>query len=217
VSPRRAAVLRTDAAEPDTTLRDHLVVATGQLLEQRPLGDITTRAIAEHAGVSDGVLYNHFADKTELLMAALLRRYERLVGQLEAASPTAGQGTVLANVQRFGRALADLEADALLHGAALLAQPTLLRAFWTEIHRSPLGLDRLRRPLVEYLTAEQGLGRVSAELDIGAAVTVVFGACAMSALSRRLNPTADRATLAAELDAMLSTVVTGLGTGTTLR
>ena len=121
MSPRRAAILKANRSDPTATLHEHLIAATEQLLEQRSVGELTTRAIAQHAGVSDGVLYNHFDDKTELLMAAMLRRYGRLVDRLEAATPTAGEKTVAENVQAYGRALGEVEGDAMLHGAALLA------------------------------------------------------------------------------------------------
>ena len=209
MSPRRAAVLSNRTPDQGGTLREHLVAATETLLEHHSMGELTTRAIAHHAGVSDGVLYNHFADKADLLMAAMLRRYGRLVEQLDAATPKAGEGTVVANVQSYGLALSEFESDAMLHGAALLAHPTLLQRFWTEIHRSPFGIDRLRRPLADYLTAEQRLGRVAAELDIEAAVTVVFGVCAMTALTRRLDPTADRTDVARHLRAALAAAVIG--------
>lgn len=178
-------------------------------MEHRTLGELTTRAIAHHAGVSDGVLYNHFTDKHALVTAALLRRYGRLVEQLEAAVPTAGQGSLVGNVQSFGRALSKIESDVLLHGAALLGHPPLLHRFWAEIHRTPFGLDRLRRPFIDYLGAEQRLGRVTAGVDLEAATTVVFGACAMAALSARLNPAADRRALARHLDGALAIAVTG--------
>jgi AcrR family transcriptional regulator len=210
MSPRRAAVMRSHGQDPTATLREHLVTATEHLLEHRSMGDLTTRAIAHHAGVSDGVLYNHFADKADLVMAAMLRRYGRLVERLEAATPTAGEGTLISNVQDYGRALSEVESDALLHGAALLSHPPLLQRFWTEIHRSPFGIDRLRRPLADYLAAEQRLGRVTTEVDLEAAVTVVFGVCAMVALTRRLNPTADPAGVARHLDAALEAAVLGI-------
>jgi len=210
MSPRRAAVLRVPGHDHDLTLREHLVASTEQLLEGGSMGDLTTRAIARHAGVSDGVLYNHFADKSELVLAALLRRYGRLVERLEAAAPVAGQGTVVANVQSYGRALSDVESDVLLHGAALLSHPELLHRFWSEIHRSPFGIDRLRRPLAGYLSEERRLGRAADGLDVDAAVTVVFGVCAMVALTRRLNPTADRDGIARHLDAALATAVAGI-------
>lgn len=209
MSPRRAAVLRNQTPDQGGTLREHLVASTEALLEHHSMGELTTRAIAHHAGVSDGVLYNHFDDKADLLMAAMLRRYGRLVERLEAATPRAGKGDIVANLQSFGLALSEVESDALLQGAALLAHPTLLHRFWAEIHRSPFGIDRLRRPLEDYLTAEQRLGRVAAELDIEAAVTVVFGVCAMTALTRRLDPTADRTDVVRHLDAAIAAAVMG--------
>jgi len=210
MSPRRAAALRTHSADHLATLREHLLASTEQLLGRRSLGELTTRAIAHHAGVSDGVLYNHFADKHDLLMAALLRRYGRLIEQIEAAVPTAGEGSILGNIRAYGRALSEVESDALLHGAALLGHPPLLHRFWAEIHQTPFGIDRLRRPFADYLAAEQKLGRVAPRVDIEAAVTVVFGVCAMAALSMRLNPTADPEAFARHRDTALATAVSGL-------
>jgi len=203
--------MREAPAGDATTLRDHLVASTDQLLDSRGAGSLTTREIARHAGVSDGVLYNHFADKADLVLAAMVRRYGRLVERLEAAAPRAGEGTVLGNVQSYGRALSRVEAEVLLHGAALLADPPLLQRFWTDIHRSPFGIDRLRRPLRDYLRAEQEHGRVSPAVDVDAAVTVVFGASAMVALTRRLNPSVDHAQLDRHLDASLAAAVGGFG------
>jgi AcrR family transcriptional regulator len=55
-------------------LREHLLAAAERLLaESRPQA-LTTRAIARAAGVSDGVLYNYFADRDELVLEALVRR-----------------------------------------------------------------------------------------------------------------------------------------------
>jgi AcrR family transcriptional regulator len=201
--------MRQSPAGDAVTLRDHLVAATDQLLDHRGAGSLTTREIARHAGVSDGVLYNHFADKAELVLAAMVRRYGRLVVRLEEATPRAGEGTVLGNVQAYGLALSRVETEVMLHGAALLSDPPLLQGFWVEIHRSPFGIDRLRRPLRDYLRDEQGLGRVAAVIDLDGAVTVVFGACAMVALTRRLNPTADTFALDRHLDAALAAAVGG--------
>jgi AcrR family transcriptional regulator len=210
MSPRRAAVLHTHRAGGADTLREHLVAATEQLLEHGSVGQLTTRAIARHAGVSDGVLYNHFADKTGLVMAALVRRYGRLLERIEAAVPDPGNGTVLGNVQAYGKDLSELESDVLLHGAGLLAHPPMLHRFWAEIHRPPFGIERLRQPLADYFRAEQEGGRLADAVDVEAAVTVVFGVCAMVALSSRLNPDADRAGLDRHRDAALAVVVTGL-------
>jgi AcrR family transcriptional regulator len=215
MAPKRAAALRdaalgshADAAHP--SLREHLVAMTGELLGDVSLGALTTRQIARHAGVSDGVLYNHFADKSELVIASLVDRYARLLDAFEAQAPTVGESTVEANLQAFARALSGLEADVLLLGAGLLADPALLAGFWTEIHRSPFGPERLMKPLRAYLEGERAAGRVSPSLDVNATTTLVFGASAMVALTRRLNPQANGSRLDAQLDAAITTLVRGL-------
>jgi AcrR family transcriptional regulator len=208
MAPRRAAALREQSASE--TLGQHLVATTDLLLDEAPLGQITTRRIAQRAGVSDGVLYNHFPDKSSLVLAALLRRYGRLVDRFERVVPSAGGDTVVANLQLFARALCDLEADALLLGAGLLADPPLLERFWVEIHRDPFGIGRLRRPLLDYLATEQGSGGIGRAVDLDAVTTLVFGASAMAALTLRVNRHADRSAVGRNLDQAIATIVTGI-------
>jgi AcrR family transcriptional regulator len=208
MAPRRAAAIRDQA---DTaTLGDHLVAATDSLLDEVAIGELTTRQIARRAGVSDGVLYNHFLDKASLVLAVLVRRYGRLVERFERAAPRPEGGTVTANLQAFAAALSDLEADALLLGAGLLADPRLLERFWVEIHRHPYGIGHLRAPLNDYLAAEQGRGRIGPSVDLEAVTTLVFGASAMAALTLRVNRHVDRDEVDRQLRAAVATIVTGI-------
>jgi AcrR family transcriptional regulator len=212
MAPRRAAAIRDQ--EDGATLSDHLVAATDELLDDASLGALTTRQIARHAGVSDGVLYNHFPDKRALVLAALVRRYGRLVERFERSVPVAeGEGTVAAGLQAFARALCDLEADALLLGAGLLSDPALLERFWVEIHRQPYGIGRLRQPLLDYLAAQRRRGRMGSGVDADAVTTLVFGASAMAALTLRVNRHADRAAVARQLETAVATIVTGIEPG----
>ena len=211
MAPRRAAALRHQSAS--RTLGEHLVATTDAMLDEAPLAQLTTRGIAHRAGVSDGVLYNHFPDKSTLVLAALTRRYGRLVERFERVVPSAGGESVVTNLQVFARALCDLEADALLLGAGLLADPSLLERFWIEIHRSPFGIGRLRQPLLDYLAAEQGRGRIGRDVDFEATTTLVFGASAMAALTRRVNRHPDRAAVERHLDATVETIVKGIAPG----
>jgi len=209
MAPRRAAAMR-HLGDHGATLSDHLLATTDHLLDDTSLGALTTRQIARAAGVSDGVIYNHFPDKQALILRALLRRYARLVDRFELAAPVAGEGSVTRQLQAFAHALSDLEADALLLGAGLLADPALLEAFWSEIHRVPFGIGRLRQPLIDYLIAERDLGRLDPSIDVEAVTTLVFGASGIVALTRRVNAHADRAALDAQLDAAIVTIVVGI-------
>ncbi len=208
MAPRRAAAIRD---QPGTaTLGDHLVAAADSLLDDGAIGQLTTRQIARRAGVSDGVLYNHFPDKASLVLAALVRRYGRLVERFERAAPMPEGGTPTSNLQAFAVALCDLEADALLLGAGLLADPSLLERFWVEIHRQPFGIGRLRQPLTDYLAAEQAGGGIGPSVDIEAVTTLVFGASAMAALTIRVNRHADRGKVDRQLNAAVATIVSGI-------
>lgn len=211
MSPRRAAILRAADGTASTDLHEHLVAMTEGLLDEAGIGDLTTRRIAHHAGVSDGVLYNHFDDKDELVLAALLRRYERLLGQYEANAPTAGQGSVADVLQRHAALLADLHADALHLAAGLLADAGLLGHFWAAIHHAPLGLDRLQAPLRRSLAAEIDGGRLRPDLDVEATIRLVFGVAAIAGLTRRVNPGLARQRVDDDLAASIDTLLPGLG------
>ena len=194
-------------------LRDHLVAATDELLDSATPAGLTTRHIAKHAAVSDGVLYNHFGDKQDLLVAALVRRYSRLVEGFERRLEDASMGeetTWQTWIRGCTRALRDLNADALHLAAGLLADPALLQRVWVEIHRVPLGLDRLRGPLLERLRAAQAAGEIGAHADVDAAVTTLFGLAVMGAVTIRVNAHVDRALADRDLDAGVSIVLAGL-------
>jgi AcrR family transcriptional regulator len=57
--------------------REAIVEATAQILERRGSEGLNTNAVAERAGVSIGTLYQYFADKQALLVAAARRELAR--------------------------------------------------------------------------------------------------------------------------------------------
>ncbi|MFG1675885.1 TetR family transcriptional regulator [Micromonospora sp. NPDC049282] len=66
MAPRRAAALRGG----EQSLREHLIAAAARLLDRRGPAGLTVRDVAREAGVADGVVYNHFADKGPARRAA---------------------------------------------------------------------------------------------------------------------------------------------------
>src|SRR5450759_2729180 len=103
MSPRRAKAVGSGRVgdDPAAALRELLIDATEGLISRGPISAITTRDIARAAGVSDGVLYNYFEDKPDLILAALVRRYQLLARRFFDASPQAGSGTVEDNLVDF--------------------------------------------------------------------------------------------------------------------
>ena len=80
------------AATADRIRTALLDAAEGLLAQHRP-GAVTSRDLARHAGVSAGVLYNHFADKHDLLLTALVRRFGLLLDAYLAIPMEAGPGS----------------------------------------------------------------------------------------------------------------------------
>jgi AcrR family transcriptional regulator len=160
--------------DPAAALRELLIDTAEKLLAERQVSTITTRDIARTAGLSDGVLYNYFTDKNELLVAALVRRYAAALEQFDGDLPAAGTATVEQNLITYARAALDLVAKTLPVAAGLMSEPALLHRFIEAIHTQPFGPHRLRQPIADYLTEEQRLGRLG-DFDVDPVLSLLIG------------------------------------------
>jgi AcrR family transcriptional regulator len=189
MSPRRAkAVAGRVGDDPAAALRDHLVDAAATLIARAPLATITTREIARTAGVSDGVLYNYFQDKNDLLVEALVRRLRHSIEAAIARIPEPGTGTVEDNLASIAMTLFQLEGEAIPMIAGLSSDPALLHRMFAELHEDPLGPEWFRVPLVAYVDGERRLGRIRADADPDALTLVLMGSTAVLALTGQVVP-----------------------------
>ncbi|GAA1578082.1 TetR/AcrR family transcriptional regulator [Actinomadura kijaniata] len=199
MSPRRAAALGDDGR----SLRDHLITTAARLIAERGTAGLTVRAIAREAGVSDGVLYNHFEDKEELLALAL-HAHAHAVAAALGDPPAPGAGTVAASLRAhlaLGLALHEGILPAL---AGLVGQPKVLARFAGAENGAPHWRDRLRA----YLAAERDLGRLSPSADVEAATAFLVGVCHEAVLTQIF--TGARPT-PPDIDALIDTLLSGIG------
>jgi AcrR family transcriptional regulator len=125
MSPRKPAVLHGGDGQD---LREYLIATAARLIDERGSAGLSVRDIAREAQVADGVLYNYFEDKEDLLAHALLVH----VGTVMNASPglpPAGTGTVAENLRLFidtGLATLTRVVPAF---AGLISQPNVLKRF----------------------------------------------------------------------------------------
>lgn len=168
--------------DPATAMRDHLIEAAERLLAERPATTITTRDLARAAEVSDGVLYNYFTDKNDLLVAALIRRYGRLVARFDADLPKPGTGTVEGNLRGYAMAALALVTESLPMAGGLIGDPVLLHRFIHDIHQQPFGPQRLFHPVADYIANEPRLAGLTPD-EISAATTALIGATMISAFA----------------------------------
>jgi len=166
-------------------LREHLIATAERMIASRGTAALTVREIAREAGVADGVLYNYFDSKEELLanaVAAHLRTIEAGLGEL----PSAGEGDVADNLRtyvRYGIALH----QALLPLMAGLRPELEVASRFTGL----VGPDNWRDKLLSYLRAERDLGRIAPAAPVEAAATMIVGVCHEMVLTLLLPNGAD--------------------------
>ena len=125
MSPRKPAVLRGGDGQ---NLREYLIATAARLIDERGSAGLSVRDIAREAQVADGVLYNYFEDKEDLLAHALLAH----VGTVMNAAPRlppAGTGTVAENLQLFIESGLATLTRVVPAFAGLISQPNVLKRF----------------------------------------------------------------------------------------
>jgi AcrR family transcriptional regulator len=204
MSPRQPAALRDRGGQD---LRQYLIATAARLLGERGSAGLSVRDIAREAHVADGVLYNYFADKDDLLAHALLVHVGGVMTAIPAM-PAPGTGSVAANLQRFIEVGIEALTRVSPAFAGLLAQPGVLVRFHAMVggeqaftgpvpeRAAPESQDHgdasggrprsLPEIVTTYLHAEQRLGRVDPAADIDAAAVLLVGAIHGQVLPRML-------------------------------
>lgn len=139
--------------------------------EQNPT-DITTAAIAERMGLTQGALFRHFPNKSAILQAVMEWVAQRLLARVDKA------------IQAAPSPLAALEAAFMAHIDFVVQHPGVPRMLFGELQRAEESAaklmvrtmirgysERLRR-LVEDGKAN---GELAADLDADAAATLFIG------------------------------------------
>jgi AcrR family transcriptional regulator len=211
MSPRVARAVSGVEGDAGAALRAHLLDVAERLLAERSVTAITTRELARAAEVSEGVLYNYFADKNDLVLTALVRRFAALVAQLEAAAPAAGEGSLTENLGTLAEALFALHVEAMPIIGKLLAEPPLLHRFMQDIHSEtqPFGGKQIRDAVLVYLGEERRLGRLAAGVDLDAATDLLIGGVALLAVPTMMGAP-PRAEQKARARSFAQTLVGGL-------
>lgn len=152
-----------------------LVRATTDLVAELGYPQVTTKAIAARAGVSEATIYRHFPDKRALFTAALLQAHQPILEWMSDLPSSAGEATVADNLTACLVQLAGLRDAVLPLERAMLDDPDL--ASGRAAGGSVITLQSVGGPpyqLQQYLNAEQRLGRVRQDVDPSEAAVVLL-------------------------------------------
>lgn len=142
------------------------------LAAERNPNDITTGAIAERMGVTQGALFRHFPSKDAILDAVMQWVTERLLGTLDAAAA------------RAATPLEALEAMFLANIGFVAEHPGVPRMMFGELQHAAMTpkkrmaatlIRRYRERLADVIERGRAAGQIAADLDTDAAATLFIG------------------------------------------
>ena len=157
-------------------LREQLLDAAARVLDEHGASAVTTRRIAEVAGCSEGSIYNHFANKEQLVSCVVSERIARFPAMISRLSEQAGTGDVRSHLQDIAR----LAIDFFRRGMPMMsvaAHDPGARAHCRELHAEGHGPWRTTETMAAWLRKEQGLGRVHPDADPDGVASALLGSC----------------------------------------
>lgn len=189
--------------------QEKLIQATERLLFRRGLARVTTREIAREAGVTEGVIYHHYRDKAELLLAVTGSSMGDFREVLNNLPLQVGQGTVRENLDRTLQVAYDFQYRIAPIVCSLFADVQLLGRTREILNEREGGPECVIKALTVYLQAEQRLGRVSAAASPRAAAEMLLASGFHTAmldhlLGREIHPEKRRLRVREQVQALLT-------------
>lgn len=168
---------------PPSGGRQAILTATLQLLTERGIARLTTREVAERAGVAEASVYYHYTDRAGLLKAVFAAGLE----PLQRLNERGIEGpTHLDVMTRLGRAIERFLEQALPVLVAAQSDTELRDALAEHMRAHDLGPHRGVRALAGYLRAEQEAGRVGDHVDPEATALMLVSTCFMRVSQRQM-------------------------------
>lgn len=188
--------------------REEILAAADRVIRECGVSKATTRLIAEAAHCSEGSLYNHFANKDELLGLAIQHHVAGHEGPATIAG-LAGTGDVGSNLRAVVERVLEISERIVAMMPVMMADPSAMLARARAMDAAGHGPRKVIEAVADYLRREQEFGRVRPEAEVHGAATCLIGACFhQTMLAQVFGERLDRGTLAHRVVAAL---LPGLG------
>lgn len=156
--------------------RSRLIAATLTVVRREGYQCTTTRAIAAEAGVAEGTIYRHFANKRELCLAAVAEQNAPVMALMANLPSQAGTRTVRAHLVDALTELATLRRDFLPLEIGILSDPKEAAQRYSleslATHEPPVAFLGLK----SYLELEQRIGRIRTDVKAERVALVLLAA-----------------------------------------
>ncbi len=142
-----------------TDKRSLLVAAAARVMARRGVSGATTKEIASEAGVAEGTIYNHFADKLDLCLAVISSRMNDMFRNLSTES---GRRSVRGVLVEVVEERLQVVHEVLPLFAAVVGDPVLAEQFR---ERTDAHLSKPFDALTTYIKSEQDAGRIGTDVE----------------------------------------------------
>jgi AcrR family transcriptional regulator len=174
------------ATEDVIGIRQHILDAAEQVIQDMGMRCATTREIARRAGCAEGSIYRYFPDKQALFHELVKTRFPQFLDLVQMLPDMAGTATVRKNLEAvavnalgFYRVIVPIVAAAMSDHELLQQQ----RRHFQEREGGPLRAIGL---VAAYVASERRLGRVSDRVSPEHFTRLLLGACFSQALIEAL-------------------------------
>jgi AcrR family transcriptional regulator len=163
------------------SMRERILAAAVSVMRERGATNTTTKEIARAAGVAEGSIYNHFANKSELIAASMAEVAAGIRDAMTRLLARAGEGTVEGNLTELAEAQIHFFTDLLPITGPALGDHDLLdwlrRGSPHQGEGPPPGPVLGHAGLISYLEAEQRAGRLAPDARPPYLAAALIGAC----------------------------------------
>lgn len=187
-------------------VRTAIIEATERLTIERGFAGATTKEVARAAGCSEGSIYNHFEDRTDLLAQVVAARMTSVMDELSRVPGMIGEAGQL---DELLAAVLGAYGQLIALSTALFADPQVVARFNAVLGGHGVSPDGIRGAVAQQLGTAQAGGSLRDDVDAGDVATLICGACHEAALHRFLAgldpmvPRADARRLAATFEVLL--------------
>jgi AcrR family transcriptional regulator len=157
--------------------RRQILEAAERVFRSKGLAKATTREIARDAGCADGTLYLHFDDRLSLFSAVLdecVPDYKESLAQLQEL---VGKRTVRLNLEMVAARYIAFHQRALGAVCSIFSEPELLEAHRSKLREQGKGPHIAEGMLLDYIRAEQKIGRIDRRASPEAITSMLLGGC----------------------------------------
>ncbi len=165
--------------------RKLILEAAERLIREKGVSKLTTKQIAQAAGLAEGTLFNQFGSKDNLILAVIAERApQNLLNVLLEHGPhflkaigTAGENNVQENLTRIAHSVVRFYEGVLPVLVSVFCDSDLLARYQAAERQRDGGPQYMLRVIEEHIRTEQDLGRINPKVRAAMVASLLVGPC----------------------------------------